>query len=51
MSVPIRGVLVGGDEHALGVAVDVVALGEMDVHEGNGASASPEPGTEATGCD
>lgn len=25
---PIRGVLVGGDEHALGVAVDVVALGE-----------------------
>ncbi|MGA2656421.1 MAG: transglutaminase family protein [Verrucomicrobiota bacterium] len=27
---PIRGVLVGGDEHTLGVAVDVVALGEAD---------------------
>jgi transglutaminase-like putative cysteine protease len=27
---PIRGVLVGGDEHTLGVAVDVVALGEVD---------------------
>jgi transglutaminase-like putative cysteine protease len=27
---PIRGVLVGGEEHTLGVAVDVVALGEID---------------------
>jgi len=27
---PIRGVLVGGDEHTLGVAVDVLALGEVD---------------------
>jgi transglutaminase-like putative cysteine protease len=27
---PIRGVLVGGDEHNLSVAVDVLALGEMD---------------------
>ena len=27
---PIRGVLVGGEEHTLSVAVDVVALGEMD---------------------
>jgi transglutaminase-like putative cysteine protease len=25
---PIRGVLVGGEEHTLNVAVDVVALGE-----------------------
>ncbi len=27
---PIRGVLVGGDEHTLDVAVDVTALGEVD---------------------
>jgi transglutaminase-like putative cysteine protease len=27
---PIRGVLVGGEEHTLTVSVDVVALGEMD---------------------
>jgi transglutaminase-like putative cysteine protease len=27
---PIRGVLVGGEEHTLSVAVDVVALGEVD---------------------
>jgi transglutaminase-like putative cysteine protease len=27
---PIRGVLVGGEEHTLNVAVDVVALGEVD---------------------
>ena len=27
---PIRGVLVGGEEHTLRVAVDVVALGEVD---------------------
>jgi uncharacterized circularly permuted ATP-grasp superfamily protein/uncharacterized alpha-E superfamily protein len=27
---PIRGVLVGGEEHTLNVAVDVVALGQMD---------------------
>lgn len=27
---PIRGVLVGGDEHTLSVAVDVVALGEVE---------------------
>ena len=27
---PIRGVLVGGEEQTLKVAVDVVALGEMD---------------------
>ncbi len=28
---PIRGVLVGGDEHTLTVAVDVLALGEVEV--------------------
>jgi transglutaminase-like putative cysteine protease len=28
---PIRGVLVGGDEHTLTVAVDVVALGQVDL--------------------
>jgi len=32
---PIRGFLVGGDEHTLTVAVDVVALGEVEVHEGS----------------
>ena len=30
---PIRGVLVGGGEHTLTVAVDVVALGDVEVHE------------------
>jgi transglutaminase-like putative cysteine protease len=30
---PVRGVLVGGDEHTLTVAVDVVALGELEVNE------------------
>ena len=30
---PIRGVLVGGDEHTLHVAVDVVALGGIDTEE------------------
>ncbi|MEI8043801.1 MAG: transglutaminase family protein [Verrucomicrobiota bacterium] len=30
---PIRGVLVGGGDHALSVAVDVVALGEVDEAE------------------
>jgi transglutaminase-like putative cysteine protease len=31
---PIRGVLVGGEEHTLNVAVDVVALGEADQEAG-----------------
>ena len=30
---PIRGVLVGGGDHALSVAVDVLALGEVDEAE------------------
>jgi transglutaminase-like putative cysteine protease len=30
---PIRGVLVGGEEHSLSVAVDVVASGEVDDHQ------------------
>ena len=33
---PIRGVLVGGDKHVLAVAVDVVALGEIEVPSGGG---------------
>jgi transglutaminase-like putative cysteine protease len=28
---PVRGVLTGGDEHSLSVAVDVVAKGECEV--------------------
>jgi transglutaminase-like putative cysteine protease len=32
---PIRGVLVGGDEHTVTVAVDVAALGEVEVQEGH----------------
>ncbi|MGO8678462.1 MAG: transglutaminase family protein [Limisphaerales bacterium] len=31
---PIRGVLVGGDKHSLSVAVDVLALGEVDDEPG-----------------
>jgi len=31
---PIRGVLVGGDKHSLSVAVDVLALGEIDDEPG-----------------
>jgi transglutaminase-like putative cysteine protease len=47
---PIRGVLVGGDEHTLTVAVDVVALGEVEVHEGGGSSlAEHERGGEGRG--
>ncbi|HVM50121.1 MAG TPA: transglutaminase family protein [Candidatus Acidoferrum sp.] len=38
---PIRGVLVGGDEHTLTVAVDVVALGEVEANEGSGTNNAP----------
>lgn len=34
---PIRGVLVGGDDHSLTVAVDVVALGEVEGSDGTAA--------------
>jgi transglutaminase-like putative cysteine protease len=47
---PIRGVLVGGEEHTLTVAVDVVALGEVEVQEGRGTSlAGHERGGEGSG--
>jgi transglutaminase-like putative cysteine protease len=36
---PIRGFLVGGDEHTLNVAVDVVASGQVEVHEGTNQDA------------
>ena len=41
---PIRGVLVGGDEHTLTVAVDVAALGEVEVHEDAITSVQRPPG-------